>query len=136
MQHILGPCCVIRIPFDFNDGLGPIPKRFVIVGHQSGAAIAIKATSKTKSYHLRPGGFNGVAVFDAGECAAFELDTVIDPANCFAIQHRILESYHRNGHLKHLGAHHDLRARLLKAVEESTVLEPARKNGLRRLLLA
>ena len=129
----LRPCCIIRVPMDFNDGGRPIPKRFIVVGHHSNAAIAIKATSKTEYFSTTT---KGVVFCPSGECAAFQSDTVIDPANCFAMPHASLERYDERGQLEHLGIFNHLIPLLTVAVDQNLRIEPARRNGLLGLLRA
>lgn len=104
MTHLIVPCCVIRIPFDFQDGRGPVPKRFVVVGHQGNAAIAIKSTSNVGPFLDRRSGLHGVAVFFEGEFDFFNENTIIDPMNCFAIPHANLAKLHQQSRLEHLGS--------------------------------
>ncbi len=87
MISLLPAGSVLRIPFDFNDGGGYIPKLFVVLGHRQSAAVSLKATSKLERYGLRPETDNGIVYIPAG-AIPFTVPTVIDPSNAFAIPHR------------------------------------------------
>jgi hypothetical protein len=125
---------VIRFPFDFCDGYGPVPKRFVVAAHLNNSAICIKATSNTNAFQSRPERMRGVVLYRACECLAFEMDTIIDPTNCFAVPHADLEKHDRTGKLERFGVLDDLKERLSVAVAQSVELEPARRAGLLRCL--
>jgi len=134
LHEALPAFTVIRIPFDFNDGLGKVPKRFVILCHQSGAAISIKATSNLTVFDLYPERLKGVVKCAADECVAFPVETVIDPGNCFALPHVNLHAYLRAGTLENLGSAVDLKKRLVEAIKGNEQLDPARVKGLLRCL--
>jgi hypothetical protein len=106
----LPSCCVIRIPFDFLDGDGPHAKRFLVIGHVATAAISLKATSKTALFKARYNSLDGVVVCPPGGC--FEQETIIDPANAFAISLRDLLRYDNNGDLEILCFLPELREQL------------------------
>lgn len=128
------PFSLIRFPFDFRDGKGPVRKRFAILAHQGPAAICVKTTSKTNPFKSSPERLDGVALYKVGECSHFECETVIDPDNCFAIPHSQLESYKSKGTLEILGIVPDLRARLIKAIKLSSELTQQRRKNLLKLL--
>ena len=44
------PYTVIRVPRAFQEQDEPGPKRLIVIGHQAGHAICVKATSKTELY--------------------------------------------------------------------------------------
>jgi len=121
---------VIRIPFDFRDGDGLVKKRFVVLGYAGSAVICVKTTSKIDRFSR----YDGVVYYASGDCAVFESDTVVDPANCFAIQSSQLDSYARSGQFENLGCLEGFREPFLKAVKENVTLEPKRRNGLLKLL--
>jgi hypothetical protein len=85
---------VIRFPFDFQDGSGIGLKRFLVIGHRLDSAILIKTTSKTGHYKARPELLMGVVLCAANQYEPFEEETVIDPANAFAVPHHKLEKFH------------------------------------------
>ena len=135
MNSALPCCCVIRIPFDFRDGNGAVQKRFVVVGHEQGAAIAIKAaSSRLERYGVRPEQYAGIVFLPASSIEPFRRDTVIDPSNMFAIPHGDLETHHRRNQLTVWPPIEGLKESLCTAVSQNHTLEQARIEGLRRCL--
>jgi len=109
-------------------------KRFVVIGHTDNAAILLKATSKTERFLERTDLLSGVVFCRANEFDQFEQDTVIDPANAFAVPHIKLRQYDSSRLLENLGVVEPLRERLTAAIERNITIERARRRGLLRCL--
>lgn len=121
---------MVRFPFDFQDGSGLELKRFLVIGHVTDAAILIKTTSRVEYYRARPELLPGVALCAAGEYGSFELETVIDPDNAFAVPHAKLRRMYDAYSLDILGVVPELRDRLAEAVNSNSKIENARKHNL------
>ena len=91
---------IIKIPIDFNDGSGPVPKFFIVLGYINDACILLKTTSNPTHYEIG-GRFSGCAVkFRRGDHHAFEAPvTYIDPENAFAVKESKLQTYAQKGEL-------------------------------------
>ena len=88
--------CTFRIPFDFEDGNGPVKKYFVFLGIFQGAAISLKATTQIDRYGPSPSSFPGV-VFLPAPIGPFTKPTIIDPGNGFAMDEpRLKRHYDRS----------------------------------------
>ena len=115
---------------DFRDGSPVVAKRLVVIWHQGRAAILLKTTSNTSKFEGSENGFKGVVFFEAGECSAFEKDTVISPDESYLITHSELEGFCRKGKLEFLGHFKSLSAKLESAVQENEGLVPSKKAKL------
>jgi hypothetical protein len=125
---------VIRIPFDFQDGAGPTPKIFLVLGHRADAAISIKTTKNGNPFLTDPDRLAGVVRIPLGECPAFPLETFIDPANCFALPHEKLRDYDQRGELEILGSADGFLYQLRTAVENNGTINRTRRKSLLDLL--
>jgi hypothetical protein len=127
LVDILPPCTVVRFPFDFRDGSGFELKRFIVIGHVNDVAILIKTTSRVEYYRARPELLPGVAFCTAGEYDPFDAETIIDPANAFAVPHRALKKFYDAYTLDILGCVPELRDRLAEAITRNGKIEKNRK---------
>ena len=134
MIDLLPLCSVIRFPFDFRDGNGIELKRFIVAGHVNSSAILIKTTSRVEYYRAQPDILPGVIECSAGEFGPFELDTIIDPANAFAVPHENLKRFHRACTLDHMGTVPELRELLIVAIGNNKKIGQAIKAGLLQCL--
>lgn len=134
MEERLGRFCVIRIPFDFQDGAGPVRKMFVVLGHRAAAAISIKATSNGAHFLADKDRLVGVVRIRAGEFEAFPVETFIDPSNCFAIPHDKLKRHDKRGELEILGSADGILDRMRAAVMNNGMIAPPRRQSLLNLL--
>ena len=134
MVDILPPFSVIRFPFDFRDGNGLQLKRFVVVGHRDGVAILIKPTSRLDYYQAQPDLLAGVVHCAAAQFTPFEDETILDPANAFAVPHDNLRRFHAAFTLDRLGVIPELRELLTMAVHGNKKIERARRENLLRYL--
>ena len=99
MVDSLTPGCIFRIPFDFEDGAGPLKKYFILLGSLKGAAIAVKTTTVIARYGANPSGYPGI-VFLPAPSYPFTKPTVIDPANGFAIDEPRIERHSEKSELE------------------------------------
>jgi hypothetical protein len=67
-------------------GSDPEEKLLVVVSHQRGHALTMKATSQVALYLNDPEQMAGCVFYGAGE-ACFHLDTVVQPDNLFMIKY-------------------------------------------------
>lgn len=127
-QADLPPFTAFRCPYRFSEGDEPEPKRFVVLGHQNGYAICLKATSKFEQYLACPERLAWVVEYAAASLEFFPQRTAIQPDNQFPIPHTALQLHHANRQLQVLGAlPADFPARLRAAVGASTVMRPKQK---------
>lgn len=96
---------VIRIPFDFMDGEGPTPKRFVLLGHVApmGVCFCCKSTSKLDRYRSSSEVRNCCLLVNDEKPAIFEVPTAIDLSNSFTIPYSTLARHEKAGALEVLG---------------------------------
>ena len=118
---------MVRFPFDFRDGSGFELKRFLVIGHVNDAAVLIKTTSRVEHYRARPELLPGVALCTAGQYDPFEAETVIDPANAFAVPHKALKKFYDAYTLDILGCVPELRDKLVEAITRNGKIEKTRK---------
>lgn len=105
------------------------------LGHQSGHAICVKATSKVTGYLNNPEKMAGAKFYSAGSIACFRQDTVVQLDNGFPIPHTLIETQRlagKSGIEGYLPG--DPKADLLGAVDKSTTLTNERKRSLRDLI--
>ena len=127
------PYTVIRVPVVLNGVLER--KRFVVISHFNSSALVIKPTSGVQRFQSNKNLAAGVVMYDAGEVAVFELPTVVDPGNQFAILHKQLIDYHTNGELEILGTlPPEFEADLRDAIDDSIELSLVKKKRLKSQL--
>lgn len=122
---------VIRFPFDFRDGDGPIAKRFVVLGHVHGTCICAKTTSKVARHYSDPAIMAGVVFYESGEIPCFDIPTAVEPGNVFAIPEIDLLRYAHNNQLEVLqilGG--NFKERLEVAIAACKTIAPTRKQKL------
>ncbi len=124
---------MIRFPFDFGDGDGAVLKRFVVLGHvqEHNACICAKTTSRLGRFHGDPALQRGCVHYPEGSVACFERETVIEPANSFALEYWKLRRYASRAELEILQVlDENVRSELQRAVTECRSLTPSRKANL------
>jgi hypothetical protein len=120
---------VVRFPVE------AIPKRFVILGHFRHLALVLKTTSQIERYRNNAELMRGVVFYRAGACSCFDMDTVVQPDNQFAVPHDFLESTHRRGNLQILGLlPHGFKDALIVAIDRSDTLSEVERNRLLSIL--
>lgn len=116
---------VIHVRTVFGDE-EPSWKMWVVLGHQDGCVVCIKATSQTGVYENNPAMREGCVMFQPGEVRCFPQLTAIDPENQRALPYRDLP--------KQLGAEMlppGFREQLLRAIEGSPKLSRKGKRLMR-----
>lgn len=122
---------VIRFPFDFRDGDGLVPKRFVVLGHAHGTCVCAKTTSNVDRHYSDATIMAGVVFYEAGDVGCFEVPTAVEPGNVFAIPHADLLRYARNNQLEILDVlTDDIKERMETAIAACTTIVPPRKRKL------
>lgn len=116
---------VLRAPLRFLGTATPDKpdKLVVVLFHEKGCAVCMKATSQTQLYLNNPEMMSGCVYYPAGEIRFFPSDTVIEPDNLFAVLHRELTDPKRV-----LGTlPPDFHAKIIVAVQGSIRLSDQRK---------
>jgi hypothetical protein len=97
----LEPYTVIRIPQAFGDQL---PKRFVVVGHNQGAAVCVKTTSQTLGYKNSRENMESCVFYEKGKQPnCFSDETAVQPNNIVAYRYEQLNEWYRDGTLHVFG---------------------------------
>lgn len=126
---------VIRLPYRFGTASYTERKRFVVLGHQKGHAICLKATSKVDVYKNNPEKLAGCVFYKAGEVEIFPEETAIQPDNQIPIPHTHLLMMHGKGALEWLGSlPADFETKLRAAIDNSTTLDDRQISRLLDLL--
>ncbi len=128
----LPSCSILRIPFDFMDGSGYIPKLFVVIGHKDDCAVAFKTTSKLERYGEKPHLYPGV-VFIPGGSPPFTEPTIIDPSNAFAIPHKDIKLEQEQSRIKIWPSLSGLLQNLCLAIDQNSTLTKTFKSKLKAL---
>jgi hypothetical protein len=138
----LPPYAVILVPEAFQDQGDPGPKRLVVIGHQAGHAICVKATSKTEPYKNNAGMMESCVFYGADDEPCFEKETVVQPDNQVPLSYDKLDEWYRKGTLEVLGElpTEEFEERLLQAADgerinerkKQRIVEMVRSNRERR----
>jgi hypothetical protein len=112
----------IRLPFQFSNSSQITQKWFVVIAHENGNAICVKATSKVERYKNNPYLMAGCAFFPVGEIPCFPKETALQPDNRFEIPHSLIEREHANGKVTIAATSVDCRERLIASVTKSNQL--------------
>ena len=126
MTNLPPVCHVLRIPFDFLDGKGYVPKLFMEVGHHELSVIVFKATSKLERYGEKPHLESGILFVPGSDKQPFVVDTVIDPSNGFAIPHRDIEYEQNQGNIQ-IWPCVEMKEKLCAAINSNRTLNNLRK---------
>jgi hypothetical protein len=112
-----------------------VVKIFVLICHEGGNAICMKATSNVAIYANNPDLKAGVVHFEVGSVPFFSEETAVQPDNPHPIAHVDISRCQANGSFKVLGQMPaDFIERLRAAINASITIKPARKeNFLKRL---
>ena len=115
------------MPYQYP-GESVVAKIFVCVGHESGCALCMKATSQVALYVNDTAKLDGVVFYAAGELSFFSFDTAIQPDNPHPISHTDIGKCIANGTFVLLGKMPDtFPARLISAIKASVTMKPVRK---------
>src|SRR5690348_11393196 len=126
---------VVRIPYRFTNATNDEIKRFVILGHQAGHVICIKATTKVDVYKNSPEKMAGCVFYKANEVKFFETETAIQPDNPFPIPHAHIIACASASNPQILGnLPSDFCDKLKLAIEISCTLSKERKYNLIELI--
>jgi len=118
------------MPYQYPGKLA-VPKRFVVVCHEAGYAICLKATSQVALYASDPKMKGGIVFFTAGELTFFESDTAVQPDNLHPIAHTNIVRCLQSHTFEMLGMMPEsFKARLSAAITTSITMKPARKKHL------
>jgi len=118
------------MPYQYP-GEAAVPKRFVLVCHEAGHAICLKATSQVALYTSDPRMMAGVVFYPAGNLSFFESDTAVQPDNLHPIPHASIVRCIQNQTLERLGIMPaEFRGQLAAAIATSVTMKPARKKHL------
>jgi hypothetical protein len=110
-------------------GSDPEEKLLVVVSHQRGHALVMKATSQVALYLNDPEQMAGCVFYRAGE-ACFHVDTIIQPDNLFMIRHAQLRKPSCViGELPE-----DFHGKIVQAIRASIKLDANRQRGLLAML--
>jgi len=116
-----------RMPYRYP-GQAAVLKRFVVIFHEAGHAICLKATSKVALYINNPAMMAGVVYYTAGRLSFFPVDTAIQPDNLHPIPHADIASCLQYGTFEILGKMPaDFKQLLITAVNASITMKTARK---------
>ena len=91
-------------------------KLLVVLSHQQGHAITIKATTQVDLYLNNAEAMAGVVLYEPGD-TCFRVRTAIQPDNWFAVEHRNIRAEDLIGHLPN-----DFHERLVTAIRASVRL--------------
>lgn len=129
------PCCsTIRIPFDFRDGSGGIPKLFVVVGHHNNCVVVFKTTSKLDRFGSNPDSYTGTVFISATGVEPFISPTMVDPSNAFAIPYSTINYEKNRDRLRVWPSIENLQSRLCAAIDQNITLTKSRKASLKACL--
>jgi hypothetical protein len=92
------------------------PKLLVVLSHQQGHVITIKATTQVDLYLNNAEAMAGVVMYEPGE-TCFRERTAVQPDNWFAVNDRNIRAEERIGHLPD-----DFHRRLVTAIKGSVLL--------------
>jgi hypothetical protein len=130
----IGRYTVVRVPIDFP-GQPLELKLFVVLNHVTSTphpyCTCLKITSQTQLYEATPEALAGCVLYQAGEIPFLPKKSVIQPDNSFNIAHAHFE---RNAKFKDFRIEgvmpNDFHARLVAAINNSTVLTPKKAASL------
>jgi hypothetical protein len=106
----------------------------VVLTHQAGHAICIKATSQTFKYEHDKQQMVGCVFYPAKELPCFPVNTAIQPDNQIPITHTLIENQYRRGELKIWQLPVDFPERLREAIQNSIDLNGRERKRLLAIL--
>ena len=131
--NAIKPFTVIRLPYQF-DSVSSL-KRFVVVGHNEGYAICLKATTKVSLYVKNKDMMAGCVYYKAGELDFFPQATAIQPDNQIPIKLAYIKQCKRDGTVEILGPlPSTFEEYLIGAVDDSITMEERKKTRIRKLV--
>jgi len=131
----IAPYTVIALPWKFQDDLYAERKLFVVIGHQNGFALCLKATSQTNIYKNNKDAMAGVVFYHADTLPCFPEDTAIQVDNCVPIPHSTLidEKNRLRLEVRQVLAG-DFENNLRNAIANSVMLDDRKRTRLNQIL--
>jgi hypothetical protein len=126
---------VIILPFQFSGSAHRISKFFVVLSHQRGHAICLKATSQVNIYLNNKEQMAGCVFYEAGKVKCFKNDTAIQPDNQIPISHDELKAAQVKGELEIMETlPADFEEKLRKAIQDSVTISGREKKRILQIL--
>ena len=122
---------VICLPIKFGESEHRLSKQFVVLCHQGGYAVCLKATSKVEIYINNKEQMGGCVFYKRGETTIFKQDTAIQPDNQIPISHLEIETNHTRNSLDILGVLPvAFERQLIQAIRNSVTLSDRERKRL------